>query len=74
MLSNENMRAEAKKYLIEINEEERSIAITKGRHSNWISISVTRAIEWVNAGIEDLEGKSKKQMLEILNGWIYSPA
>lgn len=69
MLTPERMKEVVPNYLIQIDEDTKSIAITKGGRSDWIRISVKRAIDWVNAGIEDLDGRSQDELLEILENW-----
>jgi tRNA(Phe) wybutosine-synthesizing methylase Tyw3 len=68
VLDNQKMREQAQKYILEIDVKERAAYLLK--HKGGITLSTERAIEWVNAGIDSLEGYSKKEMLEILKKWL----
>ena len=70
MLSNEKMRDQASKYLIDVCEEYKECVITRGGNSNWVAVSLKRALQWVEAGIEDLNCKSQKEMKELIEGWL----
>lgn len=64
----DKMKEQARNYLLEIKEEEKRCYLLKSKGE--VEITPKRAIEWVNADIDDLDCRSKKEMLEILNSWI----
>lgn len=70
MISKDKMKQEAINYTMHFNEDFKHVSFTNGRYSDWIKLSYKRAIEWVEAGVQDLDCRSKKEMLELLNQWI----
>lgn len=65
MKSVEQMKLEASKYLLQIYKNDGECYLVK--HSGYVKISVKRAIDWVNAGIKDIDCKDTNKMLEVLN-------
>ena len=65
MKSVEQMKLEAKKYLLSIDDSAGEVYLVK--KSGYVQISAKRAIDWVNAGIDDLDCRSTERLLEILN-------
>ena len=70
MLSPERMKEQAPKYQIYFDEDTKEALIAKDSNQTWVKVSIKRAIDWVNAGIDDLDCRSKKEMLEMLNTWL----
>lgn len=64
MLSQEKMKEQAQKYMLTIEKDGTPYIL---KRTAWVKVSTKRAIEWVNAGIDSLEGYSKSEMLELLN-------
>lgn len=62
----EQMREDAKKYLLAFGEKE--VWLVKG--NGYVEITAKRAIDWVLAGIDDLDCRSEQKMLDLLNEWI----
>lgn len=71
MLNSVRMNEQVSKYLMSIEDDCKKVYIVKDGSQNWVKISTERAIEWVNAGIEDIDCRSKEEMLQILNSWLY---
>ena len=67
MLSQNKMKEQARKYILTI-ESDGTAYILKS--NAWVKVSIKRAIEWVNAGIDSLEGYSKEEMLKLLNTYL----
>lgn len=67
MTNLENMKEQAAKYILEINEDWKEVWLLK--HKGEVKLSVKRAIQWVEAGIDSFDGYSKQAMLDILNSW-----
>lgn len=67
MLNREQMKQRIKEedYCLCIYEEDEQVWLLK--HRGEVRITPQRAIEWVEAGIEDLDCRSKETMLEVLN-------
>lgn len=70
MLKPEQMKEQAPRFLIEFDEISKQVVLTKDTSKSGVLISTKRAIQWVNAGVEDLECRSKEEMLELLNSWL----
>ena len=71
MLTLEQMKERVSNYMILFDEDLKEVSITKGSgQTTWVTISTKRAIEWVEAGIDDLDCRSKNEMLELLNSWL----
>lgn len=70
MLKPEQMKEHAHRYLIEFDEISKQVVLTKDTSKSGVLISTKRAIQWVNAGVEDLECRTKEEMLELLNSWL----
>ena len=68
MLNPERMKEQAPKYQLSIDSYSKEVYLIKS--SGDVQISTKRAIGWVNAGIDDLDRRSKEQMLEILKSWL----
>lgn len=65
MKSVEQMRLDANKYLLQIYEDDGECYLVK--NSGFVKVSVKRAIDWVNAGITDIDCRDTNKMLTILN-------
>jgi len=72
MLSPERMKEQVYNYQISFDERIKEAYVIKGsgNSSKWVKVTTQRAIEWVNAGIDDIDCRSKKEMLEMLNSWL----
>ena len=71
MLTLEQMKERVADYMIEFDVDFKEASITKGSgQTTWVTVSTKRAIQWVEAGIEDLDCRSKERMLELLNSWL----
>ena len=68
MLNQEKMKEQVHKYQLCFIEDSKIVCLIKPKGD--VELSIERAIEWVNAGIDDLDCRSKEQMLEILNSWL----
>ena len=68
MLSTAQMKEQAPNYSLCFIEDSKIVCLIKPKGD--VKLSIERAIEWVNAGIDDLDCRSKEQMLEILNSWL----
>lgn len=68
MLKQEQMKEQVNKYQIEISEWNQTVYLLKPKGQ--VKLSTARAIAWVEAGIDDLDCRSKEQMLEILKSWL----
>lgn len=64
----EEMREEAKKYMLAFGEDSKEVWLIK--RQGYVGITAKRAIDWVLAGIDDLDCRSEKEMLDLLNQWI----
>ena len=64
MLSEEKMKEQAKKYIMTIEDDGNAYIL---KSNAWVKVSTKRAIQWIEAGIDSLEGYSKKEMIELLN-------
>lgn len=67
MLTLEQMKNKLDDYQLAFVEDEKMIYLIKSKGQ--VKLSIERAIEWVNAGIDDLDCRTKNQMLELLNSW-----
>lgn len=71
MLTLEQMKERVDNYMITFDVDFKEASITKGAgQTTWVTVSNKRAIQWVEAGIQDLDCRSKERMLELLNTWI----
>lgn len=70
MLTLEKMKEQVNNYQITFDEYSKEAFITKGfGQTNWVKVSIKRAIDWVNVGIDDIDCRDKKEMLDLLNSW-----
>ena len=70
MLTLEQMKERVSKYLMEFDEDLKRILITHGvGQTRWVEVTYKRARQWVEAGIDDIDCKSKEKMLELINTW-----
>lgn len=70
MLTLEQMKKQVSKCQLSFDEENKEVWITKGTgQTNWVQLSYDRAIEWINVGIDDIDCRSKEEMLKLLNSW-----
>ena len=70
MLSLERMKEQVKDYQIYFDESDEKVYITKGSGmTNWIKISYKRALKWINVGIDDLDCRSKQEMINLISLW-----
>ena len=67
MLSLEQMKQQVEKYQLWFNEDAQRVYLLKDKGN--VKLSIVRAIDWVNAGIDDLDCRSKDEMLKLLNSW-----
>lgn len=71
MLTLEKMKEQVNKFQITFDEYSKEAFVTKGLgQTNWVKVSIERAIDWVNVGIEDIDCRDKQDMLDLLNSWI----
>lgn len=70
MLSKEKMVQQVSKYQISFDMENKEVFIAKDGNDDWVNLTYKRAIEWVEAGIDDLDCRSQEKMLTILNSWV----
>jgi len=68
MLNQEKMKEQVHKYQLCFIEDSKIVCLIKPKGD--VKLSIERAIEWVNAGIDDIDCRSKKEMLEMLNTWL----
>lgn len=68
MLSTAQMKEQAPNYSLCFCEDVKVVYLIKSKGD--VKISIERAIEWVNAGVDDLDCRSKEQMLTLLNSWL----
>lgn len=68
MLSIAQMKEQAPKYQLCFVEDSKQVFLIKPKSD--MKLSSERAIEWVNAGVDDLDCRSKEQMLMLLNSWL----
>jgi hypothetical protein len=64
----EQMREDARKYMLAFGEDSKEVWLMKGQ--SFVTITAKRAIDWVMAGIDDLDCRSEEEMLELLNQWL----
>jgi hypothetical protein len=71
MLNPEKMKEAVRNnnYMIEILDSDKEAYLIKTAH-NQVKITTNRAIAWVEAGIKDLDCRSKEEMLKILRSWL----
>lgn len=70
MLTLEQMKERVLNYQMSFDEDFKEVLITHGSgQTTWVKVSYDRAIDWVNVGIDDLDCRSKDEMLELLNKW-----
>lgn len=67
MIKQEQMKIEATKYLLSLEDWCQTAFLIKSKGD--VKVSHKRAIEWINAGIDSFEGYSKQEMLDIINSW-----
>lgn len=66
----DQMKQEVSKYQIWFDEDSQKVFITKGSgQTTWVKVSYKRALQWIEAGINDLDCRSKQEMNEIVNSW-----
>jgi len=71
MLTLEQMKERVDNYMITFDVDFKEASITKGiGQTTWVTVSNKRAMQWVEAGIQDLDCRSKERMLELINTWI----
>lgn len=68
MRTPEQMKGDAQKYLLAFDEDDKQVWLVKG--NGYVELRAKRAIDWVLAGINDLDCRSEEKMLEILKRWI----
>lgn len=70
MLKLEQMKEQVSNYMIEFDEVFKEVNITKGSgQTSWVTVSIERAIQWVEAGIKDNDCRTKQEMLDLLESW-----
>jgi fructosamine-3-kinase len=71
MLTNEQMKRQIKEYQITFDLDTKEAYITKGAgQTQWVKVSNSRALQWIHAGIDDLDARDKADMIELINQWI----
>lgn len=68
MLKSQNMKNHLKDYLLIIDTYSHEISLMKNNGDS-VNITPKRAMEWVLEGIQELECKTKAEMISILNNW-----
>ena len=68
MIKSNHMEEQAQKYCLGFVLDDKEVYLCK--HQSDVKLTTKRAIDWVNAGITDLDCRSKEKMLEILNSWL----
>ena len=70
MLTLEKMKERVSKYQMYFDDDFKEVLITQGvGQTRWVKVSYDRARQWIEAGIDDLDCKSKEQMLELIDSW-----
>jgi len=67
MVKKEQMQLEALKYLLSFEEWNKTVFLVKRKGA--VKLTYKRALEWVEAGIEDLGCRSKEEMIGLLKNW-----
>lgn len=71
MLTQLQMKEQVQNYQICFDTDRKQASIIKGSgQGTWLNISIERAIDWVNAGIDDLDCRTKEEMLTLLKSWL----
>jgi hypothetical protein len=68
MVQKEQMKLEALKYLLSFETWNQTVFLVKKKGA--VKLTYQRALEWVEAGIDDLECRSKEEMIDLLNTWM----
>lgn len=68
MLTLQQMEQQVDKYLLEFIEDDKQIYLLKTKGE--VVITCERALQWVEAGIKDLDCRRKNEMIELINEWI----
>jgi hypothetical protein len=71
MLTVEKMKEQLEDYQMWFDESQKKVYIAKGCGTvNWVKVSYKRALEWVNVGIDDLDCRTEKEMIETIKLWM----
>lgn len=71
MLTKDEMLKQVSNYQIYLDERRKEALITKGAGmTSWVKVSHERALQWIHAGIDDLDARDKEDMLILVNQWI----
>ena len=66
----DQMKQEVSKYQMWFDQNDKKVFITKGSgQTTWVKVSYKRALQWVEVGIDDLDCRSKEEMIELINSW-----
>lgn len=68
MLTLQQMEQQVDKYLLEFIEDDKEIYLLKTKGE--VKITCERALQWIEAGITDLDCRRKNEMIELINEWI----
>jgi hypothetical protein len=68
MLTVEQMKLQASNYMLDISEDTKNVYLLKTKGD--VKISHKRALDWANAGISDLDCRSKQEMIDLFTSWI----
>lgn len=70
MLNQQKMTEQVSKYQMGFVLDTKEVFIIKDSNDEWVKVSYKRAVEWINAGIDDIDCRSKEQMLKLVSSWM----
>ena len=69
MVNLDRMKQQAKRYQLAFDKTSKEIYLISYAKSGDIKISYLRALEWIEAGIADIDCRSKEKMIELIQSW-----
>lgn len=67
MLNQQKMTEQVSRYQMGFVLDSKEVFIIKDSNDEWVKVSYKRAVEWINAGIDDIDCRSKEQMLKLVS-------